>query len=287
MEDYRQPKPEWLKVRLRRDGQYRSTEALLRAQQLHTICTSGKCPNIKECWAAGTATFMILGEICTRACRFCNTHTGRPLPPDPGEPGRVAKAVSELGLKHVVVTSVDRDDLPDFGAAHWAATVEAIRAIRPEAAIEVLIPDFQGRHDCLDTLIQTRPAIIGHNLETVRRLTPAIRSRANYATSLEVIRYVAASGIPAKSGIMLGLGETHEEILETMDDLIAAGCSLLTIGQYLRPTPSHHPVAKYLDPEYFGRLHDIALQKGFRAAECGPLVRSSYHASVQAQSLKP
>ena len=287
MEDYRQPKPEWLKVRLRRDGQYRSTEALLHAQQLNTICTSGKCPNIKECWAAGTATFMILGEICTRACRFCNTRTGKPLPPDPDEPKRIAMAVSELGLKHVVVTSVDRDDQPEFGAAQWAATVAAIRTERSEAAIEVLIPDFQGRHDCLDTLIQTRPTIIGHNLETVRRLTPAIRSKARYDTSLNVIRYVAASGITAKSGIMLGLGETHEEILETMDDLIAAGCSLLTIGQYLRPTPSHHPVAKYLDPEYFGRLHDIALQKGFRAAECGPLVRSSYHASVQAKSITP
>ncbi|HAL65288.1 MAG: Lipoyl synthase [Bacteroidetes bacterium 38_7] len=279
MEDYRQPKPEWIKVHIKRDEKYQQTASLLKSYFLNTICSSGKCPNIKECWKEGTATFMILGEICTRACKFCNTATGKPMPPDPDEPERLAKAALEMGLQYIVLTSVDRDDLEDLGINHWVRTINTIREYSPQAQIEVLIPDFQGRENLIQSIINLKPNVIGHNLETVQRLTPAIRSRARYHISLEVIRQIAKSGIPAKSGIMVGLGESYDEILQTMDDLIAAGCSILTIGQYLRPSPRHYPVMEYIRPEIFSELRKIALEKGFKAAECGPLVRSSYHAA--------
>jgi lipoic acid synthetase len=280
-ENYRQPKPEWLKVRLRRDQAYHDTSKVLHKHGLHTICTSGNCPNIKECWAAGTATFMILGDICTRACRFCNTKTGRPLPVDPDEPQRLAEAVASLKLKHAVITSVDRDDLPDLGAQHWADCIHAVQERNPSTSIEVLIPDFNGEHHLLDKVIAAKPQIIGHNLETVERLTPSIRSRAKYALSLNVLSYINQSGIIAKSGIMLGLGETPQEVRACMADIRATGCKVLTIGQYLRPTPKHHPVVAYVEPHVFDTYKQEALQLGFMAAECGPLVRSSYHAEQQ------
>ena len=279
MEDYRQPKPEWIKVHIKKDQKYRQTASLLKSYSLNTICSSGNCPNIKECWKYGTATFMILGEICTRACKFCNTATGKPMPPDPDEPQRLAKAAVEMGLRYIVVTSVDRDDLEDLGADHWVRTIVAIRECLPQAQIEVLIPDFQGRENLIQRIIKGKPDVVGHNLETIERLTPMIRSRARYNVSLEVIRQLAKSGIPAKSGIGGGSRRIFREILQTMDDLLDAGCSIMTIGQYLRPSPRHYPVMEYIQPEIFSELKKIALEKGFKAAECGPLVRSSYHAS--------
>ncbi|MGC8866274.1 MAG: lipoyl synthase [Bacteroidales bacterium] len=279
MEDYRQPKPEWLKVRLRRDDKYHATASIMQKHGLNTICVSGKCPNIKECWMAGTATFMILGDICTRSCKFCNTKTGRPLAPDPEEPRRVAQAALKMHLKHVVVTSVDRDDLPDLGASHWVATIQALRELLPHSTIEVLIPDFQGKNQFIDLIIEAQPHIIGHNVETVRRLTPAVRSRARYDVSLAVLQRISSRGMTAKSGLMLGLGETHDEVLETLRDLKQAGCSIITIGQYLRPTPAHFPVAEYIRPEVFEEWKNVALELGFVAVESGPLVRSSYHAA--------
>ncbi len=281
MEDYRKPKPEWLKVRLRRDGHYYETASIMQKHGLHTICVSGKCPNIKECWMAGTATFMILGDICTRACKFCNTQTGRPLPPDPEEPSRVASAAQSMHLRHVVVTSVDRDDLPDLGASHWVETVIALRKALPEATIEVLIPDFQGKNEFIDKVLESKPDIVGHNVETVRRLTPLVRSRARYEVSLAVLERISSHGLIAKSGFMLGLGETRDEVLETLHDLKQTGCNIVTIGQYLRPTPAHYPVAEYVSPRFFAELKSIALGIGFAAVESGPLVRSSYHAAEQ------
>lgn len=286
MEDYRQPKPEWLKVRLRRDDQYHATAAIMQKHGLNTICVSGKCPNIKECWMAGTATFMILGDICTRACKFCNTKTGRPLPPDPEEPRRVAQAAQKMHLRHVVITSVDRDDLPDLGASHWVATIQALREALPHSTLEVLIPDFQGKLELIDQVIEARPDIVGHNVETVRRLTPMVRSRARYDISLAVLQRISSRGLTAKSGLMLGLGETREEVLETLRDLKQAGCSIVTIGQYLRPTPAHYPVAEYVRPEVFEEWRQVALELGFAAVESGPLVRSSYHAAEAVPSVK-
>ena len=282
MEDYRKPKPDWLRTRLRQSGEFHRTGSLLRSHSLHTICESGKCPNIRECWASGTATFMILGDICTRSCRFCNTKTGKPLLPDPDEPNRVALAAASLSLQYVVITSVDRDDLPDFGASHWVTSLQALKTALPHARIEALIPDFQGNENLIRQLTDTQPFIIGHNLETVHRLTPSVRSRASYALSLKVIRQIAEEGISAKSGFMTGLGETREEIEETLFDLRKAGCERVTIGQYLRPTPQHLPVAEYVHPDVFDELHDLAIRMGFLTAECGPLVRSSYHAANQA-----
>ena len=252
---------------------------------LHTICVSGKCPNIKECWMAGTATFMILGDICTRACKFCNTQTGRPNPPDSEEPQRVAQAARSMQLNHVVVTSVDRDDLPDLGAEHWSKTIQALRKALPRATIEVLVPDFQGKTNLIGKVLEAKPDIVGHNVETVRRLTPKVRSRARYEVSLGVLEWINSRGFIAKSGLMLGLGETLDEVLETLHDLRIAGCSIVTLGQYLRPTPNHHPVAEYIRPEVFEELKAIALQMGFKTVESGPLVRSSYHADQQASKL--
>lgn len=271
-------KPEWLKIKLGSDVTYDETRAVLQKHCLHTICTSGRCPNQGECWSRGTATFMIGGAVCTRACKFCNTETGRPLPLDPAEPRHVAESVRALGLKHAVVTSVDRDDLPDKGSAHWVETIRQIRELCPRVTIEVLIPDFDGQAELIAPILQERPEVVAHNMETVRRLTPIVRSRATYDCSISVLAQIAETGLPAKTGLMLGLGETQEEILETMDDLRQVNCSILTIGQYLQPTRRHYPVQEYVPPDRFAELREIALGKGFRHVESGPLVRSSYHA---------
>ena len=271
-------KPEWLKIKLGSDVTYDETRAVLQKHCLHTICTSGRCPNQGECWSRGTATFMIGGAVCTRACKFCNTETGRPLPLDPAEPRHVAESVRALGLKHAVVTSVDRDDLPDKGSAHWVETIRQIRELCPGVTVEVLIPDFDGQTELIAPILQECPEVVAHNMETVRRLTPIVRSRATYDCSLSVLAPIAEAGLPAKTGLMLGLGETQAEILETMDDLRQVNCSILTLGQYLQPTRRHYPVPEYVHPDRFAELREIALDKGFRHVESGPLVRSSYHA---------
>lgn len=277
--------PEWMRMSSRLDHgeSYKKVRQLVDGHNLHTICTSGNCPNIGECWRAGTATFMILGDICTRGCKFCGVTTGKPLPPDPDEPQRVADSVRLMGLKHAVITSVDRDDLPDRGAAFWADTIQAIRKTNPGVTMETLIPDFDGKAEWIQRVIDSRPEVISHNLETVRRLTPMIRSRAKYDTSLAVIQQIAASGIVAKSGIMLGLGETEEEILQTMDDLLQVGCSVMTIGQYLQPTREHLEVHEWITPEKFHEYEVIGIEKGFAYVESHPLVRSSYHAEKHIQ----
>lgn len=274
----RQRKPDWLKIKLPLGTNYRNVKQIVEGHGLHTICSSGQCPNMGECWGAGTATFMILGEICTRSCKFCATRTGKPLPPDGQEPSKVAQSINLMKLKHAVVTSVDRDDLADGGAAHWAETIQEIKRQNPETTLEVLIPDFDGRADLIRLVADARPEIISHNLETVERLTPLVRSRAKYSVSLQVIREIAASGTVSKSGIMLGLGETRDEILQTMDDLVEAGCEIFTMGQYLQPTRQHLEVVEYLHPDEFARLKEEGLRRGFRIVESAPLVRSSYHA---------
>lgn len=279
-------KPEWLKISIGANERYTETKRIVESHCLHTICSSGRCPNMGECWGRGTATFMIGGNICTRSCKFCNTQTGRPLPLDPQEPTHVAESVRLMKLSHAVVTSVDRDDLPDLGADHWAQTIREIRRLNPETTIEVLIPDFQGRKELVEQVIEARPDIISHNMETVRRISPLVRSAARYDTSLEVIRQIAASGITAKSGIMVGLGETPAEVEELMDDLRAAGCQIMTIGQYLQPSHRHYPVAAYVTPEQFKRYEETGLAKGFTQVESGPLVRSSYHAEKSLRYLK-
>lgn len=279
-------KPEWLKISIGANERYTETKRIVESHCLHTICSSGRCPNMGECWGRGTATFMIGGNICTRSCKFCNTQTGRPLPLDPQEPTHVAESVRLMKLSHAVVTSVDRDDLPDLGAAHWAQTIREIRRLNPETTIEVLIPDFQGHKELVEQVIEARPDIISHNMETVRRISPLVRSAARYDTSLEVIRQIAASGTTAKSGIMVGLGETPAEVEELMDDLRAAGCQIMTIGQYLQPSHRHYPVAEYVTPEQFKRYEETGLAKGFTQVESGPLVRSSYHAEKSLRYLK-
>ncbi len=271
-------KPEWLKVNFGASERYSDTKKIVDTHRLHTICSSGRCPNIGECWSRGTATFMIGGNICTRSCRFCNTASGRPLPLDADEPRHVAESVRLMGLWHAVITSVDRDDLPDLGAAHWAETIRQIKAVNPTVTMEVLIPDFMGRRELIRQVIDAAPNIISHNMETVRRITPAVRSVACYDRSLQVLEQVAQSGIRAKTGIMVGLGETPAEVLETMDDLLAVGCSILTIGQYLQPSRRHYPVQEYVTPEQFAEYRRIGMEKGFAQVESGPLVRSSYHA---------
>ena len=271
-------KPEWLKINIGANERYTETKRIVDSHCLHTICSSGRCPNMGECWGKGTATFMIGGDICTRSCKFCNTQTGRPLPLDPDEPAHVAESIALMKLSHAVITSVDRDDLPDLGAAHWAQTIREIKRLNPETTTEVLIPDFQGRKELVDQVIKACPEIISHNMETVKRISPQVRSAANYHTSLEVIRQIAESGITAKSGIMVGLGETPAEVEELMDDLISVGCKILTIGQYLQPTHKHFPVAAYITPEQFAVYKETGLKKGFEQVESAPLVRSSYHA---------
>ena len=276
--DKRVRKPEWLKISIGANERYTETKRIVESHCLHTICSSGRCPNMGECWGKGTATFMIAGDICTRRCKFCNTQTGRPLPLDPDEPTHVAESIALMKLSHAVITSVDRDDLPDLGAAHWAQTIREIKRLNPETTTEVLIPDFQGRKELIDQVIKACPEIISHNMETVKRISPQVRSAANYHTSLEVIRQIAESGITAKSGIMVGLGETPAEVEELMDDLISVGCKILTIGQYLQPTHKHFPVAAYITPEQFAVYKETGLKKGFEQVESAPLVRSSYHA---------
>ncbi len=271
-------KPEWLKISIGANERYTETKRIVENHCLHTICSSGRCPNMGECWGKGTATFMIGGDICTRSCKFCNTQTGRPLALDADEPTHVAESIALMKLSHAVVTSVDRDDLPDLGAEHWARTITEIKRINPGTTIEVLIPDFQGRMELVDKVIAANPEIISHNMETVRRISPLVRSAANYETSLRVIRRIAESGITVKSGIMVGLGETPSEVEELMDDLLATGCSILTIGQYLQPTHRHYPVTEYVTPEQFARYKQTGLEKGFEQVESAPLVRSSYHA---------
>lgn len=271
-------KTEWLKIKLPMGQLSTGVLNIVRGHNLHTICTSGMCPNQGECWGAGTATFMIGGDVCTRSCKFCNVATGRPAPLDPREPENIANSVKLLELKHAVITSVDRDDLEDLGAGHWVRVIEAVKRENPNTTMEVLIPDFQGRRELVQQVIDVRPEVISHNLETVRRLSDSVRSRAKYDISLEVIRQVSESGIVSKSGIMLGLGETREEILQTMDDLRAAGCKVMTIGQYLQPTSANLEVKEYVTPETFEEYGRIGLEKGFRHVESGPLVRSSYHA---------
>ena len=271
-------KPDLLKIRLGGNEQFTRTKSIVESHCLHTICTSGKCPNMGECWSRGTATFMIAGDICTRSCRFCNTLTGKPLPLDPKEPANVAESIRLMNLKHAVITSVDRDDLPDLGAQHWVDTIRTIKAVNPETTVEVLIPDFQGRLELVDKVVAAAPEIISHNMETVRRISPEVRSAAKYEVSLSVLARIAAQGVVAKTGIMVGLGETVEEVCELMDDVRAAGVSVLTIGQYLQPSRKNIPVKEYVTPEQFESYKSIALQKGFKKVESAPLVRSSYHA---------
>lgn len=266
------------KVQLPAGKSYLSVKQAVKKYKLHTICESGNCPNLAECWDAGTATFMILGDICTRSCRFCSVKTGKPLLPNSDEPMQIAESVKYMKLTHCVITSVTRDDLPDGGALHWATTVNAIKYKNPETTIEILIPDFKFNKASLNTVIASQPDIISHNLETVERLTKHVRVQAKYEKSLMVLNYLFNSGITIKSGIMLGLGETYEEIYKTMDDLLDAGCRIITIGQYLQPTINNIKVEKYYSEDEFLHLKKIALEKGFNIAECGSLVRSSYHA---------
>ena len=279
-------KPEWLKISIAANERYAETKRTVESHSLHTICSSGRCPNMGECWGHGTATFMIGGDICTRCCKFCNTRTGKPFPLDEKEPVHVAESVALMKLSHAVITSVDRDDLPDLGAAHWAQTIRAIRRMNPDTTIEVLIPDFQGRRELVQQVIEAGPDIISHNMETVRRISPMVRSAARYETSLAVLQQIAESGIACKSGIMVGLGEPPEEVETLMDDLRAVGCKILTIGQYLQPSRQHYPVAEYVTPAQFAAYRELGLAKGFSQVESGPLVRSSYHAEKSRLLLK-
>lgn len=273
-----QRKPDWLRVKLPTGKEYAQVRQIVSTHKLHTICESGNCPNMGECWGAGTATFMILGNICTRSCGFCAVATGRPLPADLKEPERVAESVRLMNVKHCVITSVDRDDLKDGGSTIWVETINAIRRVSPQTKFETLIPDFQGKWENLQRIIDVNPDIVSHNLETVRRLTKQVRIQAKYDRSLEVLKRLKDAGVKTKSGVMLGLGETEAEVIETMDDLRAVGCDVLTLGQYLQPTPKHLPVAEFVRPEKFAKFKEIGLAKGFRFVESGPLVRSSYHA---------
>jgi lipoic acid synthetase len=274
----RQRLPHWMKMKRAHGENYSMVKNLVVEQNLHTICTSGNCPNIGECWSRGTATFMILGNICTRRCKFCSVPTGIPLAVDWNEPARLAESVRAMGVKHCVITSVDRDDLDDLGAALWAAAIRKVKELNPETTMEVLIPDFQGRRELVQMIIDERPEVISHNVETVERLSRQIRSKARYHISLDMLRYVSGSGITPKSGIMLGLGETEDEIYRTMDDLLDAGVRVMTIGQYLRPTADHMPVHEYIRPEQFELYHEAGIKKGFAIVESSPLVRSSYNA---------
>lgn len=278
IEQPRIKKPDWLRVKLPTGENYLKVRSLVDKHKLHTICESGNCPNMGECWGAGTATFMILGNICTRSCGFCAVATGRPLEVDEDEPERVAESVRLMGVKHCVITSVDRDELKDGGSIIWARTIMAIRRVSPGTTIETLIPDFKGERENIQRIIEVMPEIVSHNMETVRRLTRQVRIQAKYDRSLEVLRILAEGGCKTKSGIMVGLGETQQEVFETMDDLRRSGVEILTIGQYLQPTKKHLAVQEFVHPDIFALYKEKALQKGFRYVESGPLVRSSYHA---------
>ncbi|QTN39008.1 lipoyl synthase [Cryomorphaceae bacterium] len=277
--DTKKRKPKWLRVKLPTGENYRNVRGLVDNYKLHTICESGNCPNMGECWGAGTATFMILGNTCTRSCGFCAVATGRPDAVDWDEPERVARSVKLMKVKHCVITSVDRDDLADGGSIIWAETVNAVRRMSPTTTMETLIPDFKGEMHNVDRLIEVAPEIISHNMETVRRLTRQVRIQAKYDRSLEVLAYLKECGQKrTKSGIMLGLGEREEEVLETLRDLRNADVDIVTLGQYLQPTPKHLPVQEYITPEQFDKYKEIGLEMGFKYVESGPLVRSSYHA---------
>jgi len=278
---HQQKKPAWIKVRLPSNPVFFSTKGLISDLRLHTVCESAQCPNRWECWSQGTATFMIAGERCTRACGFCAVSTAKPLPLEADEPARVAEAVKRMNLNHVVITAVARDDVADGGAAHFAETIAAVRKAQPGIVVEVLTPDFHAREADIRTVLDAGPDVFNHNLETVERLTPLVRSRAKYRTSLEVLRLVKelAPHIYTKSGLMLGLGEQEEELFQTMDDLREVDCELLTLGQYLRPSEQHLPVVQYIEPELFDNYGEIARRKGFTYVASGPLVRSSYHAA--------
>jgi lipoic acid synthetase len=268
--------PPWMKMQMPGGITYSKVKNLVNRHNLNTICISGNCPNIGECWSRGTATFMILGNVCTRNCKFCGVETGKPGPVDWNEPERIARSVQIMGLKHCVITSVDRDDLDDGGSELWAVTIREIKRINPEITLEVLIPDFRGREEDIYRVIKEKPEVISHNLETVERLTKVIRSGADYYRSLKVIQTISESGITSKSGIMIGLGETMEEVLLVMDNLLEADCRVMTIGQYLQPSQYHWPVKEYIEPGIFLQLKTTGLKKGFRFVESSPLVRSSY-----------
>jgi lipoyl synthase len=270
--------PEWLKMQRASGENYSMVKRVVAEHHLHTICTSGNCPNIGECWNEGTATFMILGDICTRACKFCATKTGKPFPPDPQEPLRLAESIKKMHLKHCVITSVDRDDLPDGGASFWAETIKCIKGVNHSITIETLIPDFDGKTESIQKIIDAGPDVISHNIETVKRLTPVIRSKAKYEKSLDVIKYISKQGKIAKSGFMLGLGESEDEIIQTIHDLYVAGCKILTIGQYLQPGSGYMEAAEYISPETFEEYRVMSLEIGFSFVESSPLVRSSFHA---------
>ncbi len=270
--------PPWLKMQRASGENYSMVKHVVVENHLHTICTSGNCPNIGECWNAGTATFMILGDICTRACKFCATKTGKPLPPDYEEPLRLAESIRTMHLRHCVLTSVDRDDLPDGGAAFWAETVKSVKKVNPSTTMETLIPDFDGNHKHIQMIINAGPEVISHNIETVRRLTPVIRTKAKYDTSLGVIKYLAENGVVTKSGFMLGLGEREDEVVQTIEDLYETGCKILTIGQYLQPGIGYMEVVDYISPGKFEEYRILSLKMGFSFVESSPLVRSSFHA---------
>lgn len=274
----RQIDPHKPKIKLPSGKQYIRIKNIVHQHQLNTICESGHCPNLSECWGNGTATLMILGNICTRACKFCSVPTGKPFPPEENEPRQIAESIQLMGLSHCVLTSVDRDDLPDYGAGFWAETIEQIHQLNSKTTIETLIPDFNFDKSALDKIIAVHPEIVSHNLETVRRLTPKIRSRAQYDRSLAVLKYLKENGVTTKSGIMLGMGETTEEIDQVMDDLLEVGCKIITIGQYLQPTPQNLPVERFIPEKEFVKHQKVALLKGFDFVESGALVRSSYHA---------
>ena len=279
-------KPQWLKIRLQSNEESAEVERIVKEHSLHTICSSGLCPNKAECWRRRTATFMILGDICTRGCRFCATKTGIPLAPDASEPEKLAESVRLMGLRHVVVTSVTRDDLPDGGARHWAAVVEAIRRQNPDATIELLIPDLDARADLIEIVAASKPDIVGHNIETVERLTPLVRSRAKYRTSLKTLEIISSMGAVSKSGLMVGLGESDDEVLQTLRDLRDVGVEIVTLGQYLRPSLEHYPVAAYITPEKFEWYRLQALEMGFSYCASAPMVRSSYLADAALESVK-
>lgn len=279
-------KPEWLKIKLNAGENFTELKSMMRSKTLHTVCEEAKCPNIHECWANRTATFMILGDICTRACRFCAVNSGLPTELDLQEPQRVAEAAEQMGLQHCVITSVARDDLEDGGAQIFAETIKAVRAKLPLCSVEVLIPDFMGREESLLTVLEAKPDILNHNIETVERMSDRVRSKAKYRRSLELLarsRKIAPD-IPTKSSIMLGVGEEWEEILQTMNDLREVDCSIMTIGQYLQPSSNHLVVKKYYSPEQFAVLKEEGMRRGFKHVESGPLVRSSYHAHEQVKS---
>ena len=274
-------KPDWLRAKLPTSAGYKATREIVDTHDLHTVCKSAQCPNMGECWSRGTATVMILGNICTRSCRFCAIQTGRPTELDLGEPARVAESIAKMGLKYTVITSVARDDLKDGGASVWAATIRAIRHRAPECAVEVLTADFRGQQEYLDVVLDACPDIFNHNMETVERLQRPIRKTARYDRSLWVLKHAKSRGFITKSGIMLGIGEKEEEIKQVMQDMVAAGVDILTIGQYLQPTKEHQPIDRWVTPEEFKRWKDYALEIGFGVCESGPMVRSSYHADEQ------